>query len=130
MSDTFEAIFKSWCNMCMKMSISGTTPIADAEHASCYAWASRCNTCNDIRFDHEMFCKHSRLRGHGKLRRVLLAYGRYDREVQYCQVCDYSYTYLISFDENAQCLSLAHLCHHICIAVCILLYSTPCYLCN
>eukprot|EP00953_Heterococcus_sp_UTEX-ZZ885_P029953 15856-Heterococcus_DN1.PRE.2 len=40
-------------------------------------------------FDHEMFCKHSRLRGHGKLRRVLLAYGRYDREVQYCQGINY-----------------------------------------
>jgi hypothetical protein len=63
---------------------------------------SRCISCNRIRFDHEMFCKHSRLRGHGKLRRVLLAYGRYDREVQYCQVWLYL---LSSFDQNAQCLS-------------------------
>jgi Rab-GTPase-TBC domain len=45
-----------------------------------------------------MFCKHSRLRGHGKLRRVLLAYGRYDREVQYCQV--YNYTYLLLIDQS------------------------------
>ncbi|KAG5181956.1 rab-GTPase-TBC domain-containing protein [Tribonema minus] len=36
-------------------------------------------------FDHEMFCKQSHMHGHSKLRRVLLAYGRHDREVQYCQ---------------------------------------------
>jgi Rab-GTPase-TBC domain len=38
------------------------------------------------RFDHEMFCKNNHFDGHRKLRNVLLAYGRHDREVQYCQV--------------------------------------------
>lgn len=33
-------------------------------------------------FDHEMFCKDSRVDGKDMLRRVLTAYGRYDREVR------------------------------------------------
>lgn len=33
-------------------------------------------------FDHEMFCRKSRVPGRDMLRRVLTAYGRYDREVR------------------------------------------------
>lgn len=32
-------------------------------------------------YDHEMFCRKSRVPGRDMLRRVLTAYGRYDREV-------------------------------------------------
>eukprot|EP01084_Bolivina_argentea_P060179 109952_1 len=39
--------------------------------------------------DHEIFCSHSRYHGTEKLRRVLTAYGRRDREVQYCQGMNY-----------------------------------------
>jgi hypothetical protein len=37
-------------------------------------------------YDHSSFCPRSPTRGKDILRRVLLAYGRYDRDVQYCQV--------------------------------------------
>lgn len=33
-------------------------------------------------FDHELFCRKSRVNGREMLRRVLTAYGRYDREVR------------------------------------------------
>lgn len=33
-------------------------------------------------YDHEMFCRKSRVDGRGMLRRILTAYGRYDREVR------------------------------------------------
>lgn len=32
-------------------------------------------------YDHELFCRKSRVNGRDMLRRVLTAYGRYDREV-------------------------------------------------
>lgn len=34
-------------------------------------------------FDHELFCRNSRVNGREMLRRVLTAYGRYDREVHH-----------------------------------------------
>ncbi|CAM9646537.1 unnamed protein product [Ectocarpus sp. 6 AP-2014] len=40
-------------------------------------------------YDHELFCRKSRVNGRDMLRRVLTAYGRYDREVQYCQGINY-----------------------------------------
>lgn len=33
-------------------------------------------------YDHELFCRKSRVNGRNMLRRVLTAYGRYDREVE------------------------------------------------
>lgn len=33
-------------------------------------------------YDHELFCRKSRVNGRDMLRRVLTAYGRYDREVR------------------------------------------------
>lgn len=33
-------------------------------------------------YDHELFCRKSRVNGREMLRRVLTAYGRYDREVR------------------------------------------------
>lgn len=34
-------------------------------------------------YDHEMFCNKSRVNGKNMLRRVLTAYGRYDRQVKF-----------------------------------------------
>lgn len=34
-------------------------------------------------YDHEMFCRKSRVNGREMLRRVLTAYGRFDREVRW-----------------------------------------------
>lgn len=38
-------------------------------------------------YDHELFCRKSRVNGREMLRRVLTAYGRYDREVRYYTSC-------------------------------------------
>lgn len=37
-------------------------------------------------YDHELFCRKSRVNGREMLRRVLTAYGRYDREVRWLGV--------------------------------------------
>eukprot|EP00904_Undaria_pinnatifida_P002154 jgi/Undpi1/1193/HiC_scaffold_100.g14107.m1 len=54
-------------------------------------------------FDHELFCRKSRVNGREMLRRVLTAYGRYDREVQYCQGINYICSLFLIYmpEENA-----------------------------
>ncbi|CAN0234591.1 unnamed protein product, partial [Discosporangium mesarthrocarpum] len=60
-------------------------------------------------YDHEMFCRRSRVRGRSMLRRVLTAYGRYDREVQYCQGINYISALFLLYmpEENAFWLLVA-----------------------
>ncbi|CAM9393844.1 unnamed protein product [Ectocarpus sp. 8 AP-2014] len=54
-------------------------------------------------YDHELFCRKSRVNGRDMLRRVLTAYGRYDREVQYCQGMNYITSLFLLYmpEENA-----------------------------
>ncbi|CAM9410414.1 unnamed protein product, partial [Chrysoparadoxa australica] len=52
-------------------------------------------------YDHRKFSKHSRLKGKSLLRNVLNAYGRYDRQVQYCQGMNYiSALFLVYMGEE------------------------------
>eukprot|EP00903_Cladosiphon_okamuranus_P014873 g13772.t1 len=60
-------------------------------------------------YDHELFCRKSRVNGREMLRRVLTAYGRYDREVQYCQGINYICALFLLYmpEENAFWLLVA-----------------------
>ncbi|CAM9152427.1 unnamed protein product [Ectocarpus sp. 13 AM-2016] len=60
-------------------------------------------------YDHELFCRKSRVNGREMLRRILTAYGRYDREVQYCQGINYICALFLLYmpEENAFWLLVA-----------------------
>lgn len=47
-------------------------------------------------YDHEMFCRKSRVDGRSMLRRVLTAYGRYDKEV--CDLATFKKMDSMGFD--------------------------------
>ncbi|CAM9770898.1 unnamed protein product [Scytosiphon promiscuus] len=64
-------------------------------------------------YDHELFCPKSRVNGREMLRRVLTAYGRYDREVQYCQGINYICSLFLLYmpEENAFWMLVATMKH-------------------